>query len=512
MMATTVAAAAPARAGEPQASSPSSPSRPPLPSPLPPGVVFEDGLLKVRRIRKEERKKQGAGSKRGAKKKKTPLSFSSCPLVASFFFDLFSFLSGLFLFMINKNKQSIFGWTWPGIEWGEAPGPRHTYYEVREKSKERERERKERREAVTFFLSFQFFFSLSLSLRRRRRRSAFALFSGFLLLLLLLPPPPPTNHQYLQSLRDDDLGLFSRIQAADRAWWHPLTDRGGTGCSLHAAAGACASRSVRFLVEVKKVPVNARARSDGATPLHRAAAAAHHARTDPRAMEVIEYLLSKGADPEARTRGTTRGRTGEREEEEGGEGEGGGGDSLSVLGCAVERGHGWAVGEVRGMLQEAFARHASVPKAPLESLDEEEEEKRRGRRQRPRPPPVAAAGAALLRTWRLLAPSLPYPPSNWRPPPPAGWAGAVGTLACGGGVAGDFETVSSFADGGGKGGGKGGGGNENATSFSSSAGGPQAPGWRPAGSPGDGSCWLRRATKAELDAQAAAAAALAEPA
>ena len=185
-MATTVAAAAPARAGEPQASSPSSPSRPPLPSPLPPGVVFEDGLLKVRRIRKEERKKQGAGSKRGAKKKKTPLSFSSCPLVASFFFDLFSFLSGLFLFMINKNKQSIFGWTWPGIEWGEAPGPRHTYYEVREKSKERERERKERREAVTFFLSFQFFFSLSLSSSSSSSLSFRSLF------WFPPPPPPPT--------------------------------------------------------------------------------------------------------------------------------------------------------------------------------------------------------------------------------------------------------------------------------------------------------------------------------
>lgn len=232
------------------------------------------------------------------------------------------------------------------------------------------------------------------------------------------------------------------------------------------------------------MPVNVRAASDGATPLHRAAAAAHHA--DPRAMEVVEYLLSKGADPEARTRGRRK-----REGEEAGE-DGGGKDSssLSVLDCAVEKVYGREVGEVRRMLREAFQRHASVPKAPLESLLVEEESGEEGRQQRRRrSPPIAAAGAALLRTWRQLAPSLPYPPANWRPPPPAGWAGAVGTLACG--VPSEFET---FLD-------------ETSSSYSSSS----APGWRPAGSPGDGSCWLRKATKAELDAQAAAAAAVAEP-
>jgi len=311
----------------------------------------------------------------------------------------------------------------------------------------------------------------------------------------LAPRPPPHHHhhhhekkkkrkhsQYLQSLRNDDLRLFRCIQARDGAWWHPATDRGGTGCSLHAAAGACAPRSVRFLIEVAGVPVNVRAASDGATPLHRAAAVAHHA--DPRAMEVVEFLLSRGADPGARTRGSGEGGEGAAEEGEAASSSPSrrrSASSLSVLDCAVERGHGRQVGEVRRLLREAVRRHSGVPKAPLESLAEEGARRRRG----PRPPPVAAAGAALLRTWRQLAPSLPYPPVSWRPPPPAGWAGAVGILACGGGASGD------------------GGG--------TAAASPSCPssGWRPAGSPGDGSCWLRRATKAELDAQAAAAAAAA---
>ena len=103
---------------------------------------------------------------------------------------------------------------------------------------------------------------------------------------------------------------------------------------------------------------------------------------------------------------------------------------------------------------------------------------------------MAAAGAALLRAWRQLAPALPYPPTNWRPPPPAGWEGAVGIFACSGSGSSD-SPLSSFSDGG--------------------IGNGGCNGWRPAGSPGDGSCWLRKATRAELDAQAAAAAALAEP-
>lgn len=329
-------------------------------------------------------------------------------------------------------------------------------------------------------VTFSFFEFLSLL----RRRCSSSFLSHFLSLF-----PPPRLHalsQYLQSLRDDDIPLFQRIQSTDRAWWHPLTDRGGTGCSLHAAAGACSLRSVRFLVEVKKVPVNIRAASDGATPMHRAAAVAHH--KDPRAMEVVEYLLSKGADPDARTRGSHGGEDEKEGDSPSSPSKRSSSLSLSVLDCAVEKGHGWRVGEVRRLLREAFQRHSGMPKAPLEGLFEEEEERLP---KQPRPSPVAAAGAALLRTWRQLAPSLPYPPVNWRPPPPAGWEGAVGTLACGGGSSGsDFHDSLD----------------EKATSSSSSSSG-----WRPAGSPGDGSCWLRRATKAELDAQAAAAAAVAEP-
>ena len=275
---------------------------------------------------------------------------------------------------------------------------------------------------------------------------------------------------------------------------------------------------MRFLVEARRVPVNVRARSDGATPLHRAAAVAHHAGRDRRAIEVFEYLLSKGADPEARTRGGGGGKGG-------GGGGGRGGEvaaastsspsspssrllpslSLSVIDCAVEKGHGWEVGEVREMLKRAVRGHSSVPKAPIEGLERERE-----RAGRPRPAPVAAAGAALLRTWRQLTPSLPYPPVSWRPPPPAGWAGAVGTLACisggGGANGGDFDSGSGSGGGGGSG-----GDFDFDFGFGGSGGSGGGASWRPAGSPGDGSCWLRKATKAELDAQAAAAAAAAEP-
>lgn len=84
-------------------------------------------------------------------------------------------------FSLLFRKQSIYGWTWPGIEWGEAPGPRHTYNEVR-----RKREKGEKKDGRRLlFLFFSFFF-----VRWRFFPSSLHPFSLLLLCLFFFSPRP----------------------------------------------------------------------------------------------------------------------------------------------------------------------------------------------------------------------------------------------------------------------------------------------------------------------------------
>ena len=78
----------------------------------------------------------------------------------------------------------------------------------------------------------------------------------------------------MDAIRADDVARARAIEAVDAPWWSPSLDR-GAGAALHAAADAGALASARYLLDVRRVPVNQRDAVEGATPLHRAAAAAH---------------------------------------------------------------------------------------------------------------------------------------------------------------------------------------------------------------------------------------------
>lgn len=288
--------------------------------------------------------------------------------------------------------------------------------------------------------------SLSLSLQPSLSHALSLLSLSLLSLSLILH----SSSQYTDALRCADLDRFRAIEAAAGHWWHPTLDR-GAGAALHAAVDAGALASVRLLLATpRSVPVNQRdARPHGGwTPLHRAAVVAHH--THVPGLAVFEALLAAGADPGATVEV-------ERDWPPGGEEEGSaatGGTptsspparrTLTVLDLAVKKGHGWAPGAVRARLAAAIAVAAGVPKAPACPPYAG--------------PPHGPVASALLATWAALPPR--YPPPNWRPPPPAG-----------------------FLD----------------------AGGSRPGAWAPAGTPGDGSCFVRPARAGEVAAAAAAAA------
>jgi len=111
MTATAVSAT---QAETPQAS----PSRPPLPSPLPAGVVVEDGLLKVERKKREKRKEKRVEEEKEEEDRKTPLLLFPCSSPCPFkcvdlsLFSLFlSFSLSPFspLFFQNTDRASSVG-------------------------------------------------------------------------------------------------------------------------------------------------------------------------------------------------------------------------------------------------------------------------------------------------------------------------------------------------------------------------------------------------------------------
>jgi hypothetical protein len=147
-------------------------------------------------------------------------------------------------------------------------------------------------------------------------------------------------------------------------------------------------------------------------------------------MAVFDLLLARGADPAAATLAAP-----------------GLPPPRTPVECAVAQGFGWAPGEVRAALRAAVGARGGAAARPVVPAPAAR---------------LAPAGVALLAAWAAQPPRIP--PAAWRPPPPAGWAGAVGV-----------RRVSER-------------------------------GWEPAPAPGDGSATLRPATDAELAERTAAVA------
>ena len=75
----------------------------------------------------------------------------------------------------------------------------------------------------------------------------------------------------------------------------------GAGALLHFAVDHGQFDMVKFLIDQRGVPVNQRCRATGWTPLHRCAFIAHYKHAP--FLQIFEYLLSHGADPELKTLG-----------------------------------------------------------------------------------------------------------------------------------------------------------------------------------------------------------------
>ena len=73
---------------------------------------------------------------------------------------------------------------------------------------------------------------------------------------------------------------------------------------MHDEQGAVQLRCVKFLLEQRGAQVNQQDKREGWTALHRCARMAHH--THAPYLEIFEYLLQHGADPNATTFGTDR--------------------------------------------------------------------------------------------------------------------------------------------------------------------------------------------------------------
>lgn len=91
---------------------------------------------------------------------------------------------------------------------------------------------------------------------------------------------------------------FKRIQEISKDWWFPTLDR-GAGALLHFAVDHGRLNMVQLLIEEEGVPVNQRSHNGGWTPLHRCAQVVHY--THAPFMEIFEYLLQHGADPDLLT-------------------------------------------------------------------------------------------------------------------------------------------------------------------------------------------------------------------
>ena len=233
--------------------------------------------------------------------------------------------------------QEIEGFTWPGIEFGVPPSPKHSFYEVSLNGNMHAKE-----------LSFP---PLHLPNCNGRPRT----------LLMRLAPA-----QYIDALRLGDLERFNEIEAESGDWWFPTLDR-GAGAALHFAAdhgqvrrstahdgliGGCDRRDVlpygltdwnkevsigdastgmiqqcrrhlcvpphnqkrqnfkpadlfaqldaaRMLLERRQARVNQADARWGWTPLHRAARVAHYGHAP--GLDLFELLLRHGADASLKT-------------------------------------------------------------------------------------------------------------------------------------------------------------------------------------------------------------------
>lgn len=145
--------------------------------------------------------------------------------------------------------------------------------------------------------------------------------------------------QYVDAIRFGDLLSFTRIESASADWFFPTLDR-GSGALLHFAVDHGQINMVKFLVEQRNVKINQRDITRGWTPLHRCAHVAHY--THAPFMDIFEYLMSKGADPNLLTwKDPVNG---------------------TVMDLAVKKGHGWEEGQVRQALHELTVKYQNTPK------------------------------------------------------------------------------------------------------------------------------------------------------
>ena len=203
-----------------------------------------------------------------------------------------------------------------------------------------------------------------------------------------------TFFEYVDAIRLGNLVRFKELERECEGWWFPTLDR-GAGALLHFAADHGRFEAVKYLLETKKVPINQLDKQHGWTPLHRCARMVHY-RHAPY-MEIFEYLLQRGADPNIKSRSSP------------GYSELGYPQVSTPLDLVVKKGFEWNVGEVREKLAALISKYAHVPKAPAWEYTG---------------PPQGQEATRVLEVWKRL-PKL-YPPDNWRPPPPPGYVGSPG--------------------------------------------------------------------------------------
>ena len=104
--------------------------------------------------------------------------------------------------------QAIGGFTWPGIEWGEPPGYKYSFFEVRR--------------PVLATVS-------STDVCDMHTMPACALLIDTRLLMRAV------FTQYIDALRLGHLDHFEEIEEDSGDWWFPTMDR-GAGAALHFAA------------------------------------------------------------------------------------------------------------------------------------------------------------------------------------------------------------------------------------------------------------------------------------